>query len=98
MTRTRPKAFQEPIKSITAVSTSCVTFRIPKDVTLLSEEESKASKYEAPFSWYVRYDTLYYIDANGNEQEINSDDVYHDNKCPKSYDINVDDEDDESNA
>jgi len=93
MPRTRPKAFQEPkIKSIRAVSTSCVTFCIPEDVILLSEEESKASKYEAPFSWYVRYCVLHYIDANGKEQEIWSDDIYHNDKYPASYDINADED------
>ena len=98
MSRTRPKVFQEPerIKRVTAVSTSCITFRIPEDVTLLSEEESRKSKYKAPFSWYVRYDTLYYIDADGNEQEINSNDIYHDNKNPSSYEIHTDE--DESNS
>jgi len=45
----------------------CSCFRVPKDVPLLSNEENKFGK---PWSWWIKWDTLGYVDDKGVEHEI----------------------------
>jgi hypothetical protein len=45
-------------------------WKIPKELKLLSEEENKKAKGNIPFSWWIKWDTLHYYDADGVEQEL----------------------------
>ena len=56
-----------PSRVIVANYNLSSSFRVPKDVPLLSSEENKFGK---PWSWYVMWDTLHYFDEEGEEHEI----------------------------
>ena len=58
------------MRTIIASYTVSSEWKIPKDIKLLSEEENKKAKGNIPFSWWIKYDTLYYIDEDGEEQEL----------------------------
>jgi len=36
--------------------------------------ENENTKYGLPYSWFVKWATLYYFDADGNEHEIEAED------------------------
>jgi hypothetical protein len=48
-------------------------FKIPIGVRLLSDEENNEDK---PFSWWVKYDILYYYDENMNVISIDPDEAW----------------------
>lgn len=50
------------------VTYSC--WKIPATVKLLSEEENNEANLDTPGSWGIKWDILYYLDENGEEQEI----------------------------
>jgi hypothetical protein len=52
--------------------TSYDSFEIPDDVFLLGHEENKKAKVSDYGAWYVKYSTLYYIDKDGKERQIES--------------------------
>jgi hypothetical protein len=85
---------EERIGRITAYYSSCTLFSIPKGINLLSEQESEDCNYEKPFSWWVKYATLTFINADGEKEYIYGDDCC-DNKHPESLECEPDDEDDE---
>ena len=59
-------------RTYTATYTTYYTFHIPKDVVLIKEED--LHKYEdEPGVWWVKWGTFYYIDKNGEQQEIQGD-------------------------
>lgn len=43
------------------------TFRVPKNVPLLAENENDCDK---AWNWWIKWDTLHYIDDKGVEHEI----------------------------
>jgi len=47
-------------------------FEVPSHVKLLTIEENKKckGKENVPGSWYISWDVLYYIDEDGNEQQL----------------------------
>jgi hypothetical protein len=54
-------------------SSPYATFRIPNHIKLLSvEENNKVKDEDVPFSWYIRWCVLHYLDENGDEHEIES--------------------------
>jgi len=55
------------MRVITARYDAYSDFRIPKNVPLLSVEDNEEGK---PWSWWIKYDTLHYIDDKGEEHEI----------------------------
>ena len=56
----------------TATYLTTYTFHIPKDVVLIKEED--LHKYQdEPGVWWVKWGTFYYIDKNGEQQEIQGD-------------------------
>ena len=54
---------------IEAYFTGIAQFAIPKYIKLLSVKDNDPDSNK-PFSWYVRWSNLYYIDKDGVEQEI----------------------------
>ncbi len=63
------------MRTITASYISYIAFRIPDSIKLLSvEENDKVKTKDVPFSWYIRWSTLYYLDQDGNEHTIEPDD------------------------
>lgn len=44
-------------------------FSLPQGVKLLSVDDNKKAKEGTPFSWWIKYDTLHWYDADGVEQE-----------------------------
>lgn len=59
------------MRLITARYNACSDFRIPKNIPLLSVEDNVEDK---AWSWWIKYDTLYYVDDKGEEHEI---EAYH---------------------
>lgn len=47
-------------------------FQVPKSIPLLSVEDNEGNVLgkKTPWSWWIKYDTLYYYDANCNVCEI----------------------------
>lgn len=55
--------------------------------------ENENTKYGLPYSWFVKWATLYYFDEDGNEHEIEAED---DNEsCKRADDMNWDEEEEE---
>ena len=103
MPRRRPQVFQEPVQEpvqkesigqITAYYSSCTIFPIPKEIKLLSEQESEDCKYEKPGAWWVKYGTLTFINADGEKEYIYGNDC-EDRKHPESYHCEPYDSDEE---
>ena len=57
-------------RSITAYYTNYIQFDIPKGLPLLSVDDAEFCKYGTPWSWFVRYGTLHYFDADRKEHKI----------------------------
>jgi hypothetical protein len=59
-----------------------IEFNVPEGVILLNKKQNKKANNDPtkniPFSWRVDEDTLFYIDADGNEQEIEGEDDCYD--------------------
>jgi hypothetical protein len=53
-------------------------WNIPKGLKLLSEEENDDAEENTPFSWWIRWDTFFYIDENGEKQELEAEQTAHD--------------------
>jgi len=87
-----PRIFQ-------ATYNSYYTFRIPKSVFLLSEDDNKKKEnFMATGSWWVKWATLSYIDENGEEQNIEGDDNS-EHKWPDSVcEIDTETDDDEESV
>ena len=79
------------------------TFKLPEGVHLLTPSENRKAqekKETVPFSWWIKWQTLHYIDAEGNECEVEGDacdgqmkyhdegsEVYNDNdECDSEFD------------
>ena len=45
-------------------------FVLPHGLKLMTDEECQLAPEKAPFSWWVRWDTLHYYDENGDIHEI----------------------------
>ena len=73
-------------------------FKIPKDITLLSvDENNKVGEENVPFSWWIKYDTLYYYDSNCKVVKIECDNYAsdsHDYKRPDGVEIDEDSDSD----
>jgi hypothetical protein len=47
------------------------SYSLPKSVKLLSvEENKKVGDEDKPFSWYIKWDTLHYFDAEGKKHTV----------------------------
>ena len=48
------------------------SYSLPKSVKLLSVEENNNLGFDEvkPFSWYIKWDTLHYFDAEGKEHTV----------------------------
>lgn len=56
--------------------TNYCTFNLPEGVHLLKPSENNKAKYKkeiVPFSWWIKWATLHYIDADGSECEVEGD-------------------------
>jgi hypothetical protein len=62
------------MRTITASYISYQTYTIPDTVTLLSVEENNKVKDAVPFSWYIRWGILYYLDEHREKHTIHPDD------------------------
>ena len=82
-------------RRITGIYNSYVSFKIPKNITLLSVDENESADNGTPFSWCIRYSTMIYYDKDGEEQYIYAEYEDHQNKCPESYESDETDTDDE---
>lgn len=45
-------------------------FDMPQGVKLLSVEDNNKAKEGTPFSWWIKWDTLHWYDADGDEQTV----------------------------
>ena len=54
----------------TASYISYLQVNIPKNLPLLSVEHNEAAKEGVPWSWYIRWGVLHYMDADGKEHQI----------------------------
>jgi hypothetical protein len=58
------------VTTITASYTTQDVFEIPDDIFLLGKDANERAKKTDYGAWYIRFSTLYYIDKNGKEQEL----------------------------
>jgi len=92
------------VRVILANYNLCDVFKIPKNIPLLSVEENNKvldnNLFNVPYSWYVRWGTLYYFDDKKNECKIkcylNSSDTS--KKHPDSYESDEDDDSEEEES
>lgn len=75
-----------------------IMFKIPKGVKLMTWKESKAAPENTPFSWWIKWDVLHYIDADGNHQIIEEYDQLSDDKFPNGTEFQDDSDDEESES
>jgi len=68
------------------------TFRIPKNLPLLSPDDNEKAEWATPYSWGVKYGTLYYFDEKKEQQKI---EVYCEDTNVK-YPADVEEEEEES--
>ncbi len=68
----RPKAvgIKHKMRTITAVYKLTDVFHVPSNIPLLSKEENDKARKEKPWSWFIKYRTLVYYDADLKEHEI----------------------------
>jgi len=84
-----------PSRVIVAYYNLASSFRVPKDVPLLSSAENdKCGGIETPWSWWIKWDTLHYIDDKGVEHSIEPYCAASD--CDYKRPANVEEEEDES--
>jgi hypothetical protein len=86
------------MKTILAIYKCYSEWKVPNNIPLLSNEENKKAKYGVPWSWFIKYDTLYYFDEEGNENELKqycSGTESHDYKRPDMIDEDECETDDE---
>ena len=62
-------------------------FKIPADVYLLPAEDNAGAGNDEIGSWWVKYDTLHYVDKAGEWQELKGGEVCCDGKWPKSLKV-----------
>ena len=84
------ESFQEVqekrITKIEAFYDVAVWFKIPEGINLLTAKESEKCGYEKPGAWWVRWDKLSYIDADGKEVSLGyGDECSDDRKHPVKY-------------
>ena len=66
-------------------------FRVPKNLPLLSQDDNEGAEEYTPYSWWIKWNTLYYYDEKKEIQEIN---LYSENVCTKRpTDIEEEEED-----
>ena len=58
------------IIEVCATTTRDITFKIPEGLNLLSAEESEECKRKKPFSWWIRRDKLFYLNADGKVKRL----------------------------
>lgn len=59
------------MRIITASYIVYADFKVPDNVPLLSiKENDKVKDHETPWSWWIKYNVLYYVDAEKNIQHI----------------------------
>jgi hypothetical protein len=66
-------------------------FHLSKEITLLPPAENKEGK---PWSWYIKWNTLYYLDAEGVEHEVESEYEVEESLCckrPAEVTVDMDD-------
>jgi hypothetical protein len=81
-------------RKILAIYNVYAEFIVPKNVPLLSTRDNARG---LPFSWCVKWNTLYYQDEDGNEKEIKERyELQPDFKYPNEYES--DDTDDEEDS
>ena len=105
--RSRPKVFREPVQEIQEIQEKRITkieafynvsvwFKIPEGITLLTAKESEECNYDKPFSWWVRWDQLSYIDADGKTVSLGyGEECSDDRKHPEKYEEHDSDEEEE---
>ena len=76
------------------ISESC--FRVPKNVPLLSKEDNENKEFwNKPWSWWIKWDTLHYIDDKGVEHSIQPEYSATDYDYKRPSDISEDEEPDD---
>ncbi len=65
---------------------------LPRGVKLLNLEDNKKAMDGTPFSWWIKWDTLHWYDADGAEQEVEGDASQYDYKRPQESSVEVADE------
>ena len=71
-------------------------WKIPAKLNLLSEEENnKKENYGKQGSWWIKWDNLFYIDENGETEELSKDTDACDGDELKRPDEIIDEDDDE---
>lgn len=86
-------------RKITVSYAAYAQFKISSKIPLLSVEENGAITGEnIPYSWWIRYDILYYYDENGKINEIEANTIDYDNKNPDNYESDTDDFDTDSDS
>jgi hypothetical protein len=68
--------------TLTTTYSISVIFELPEGVVLLPPDINAKAPEGTPFSWYIKWKTLNYIDFAGNVQEVEGEDAtdwkYHD--------------------
>ena len=81
-------------RKIVASYTAYSEFKIPKNIPLLSTADNIPN---TPWSWYIKWNTLFYIDGDGNEKEIDKRyEIEPDFKNPDNYESDDTDTDSDS--
>jgi hypothetical protein len=75
-------------RALISTANSYFVWNFPKQ--LLSIEDNKQAKYGTPWSWFVKYDTLYYFDGEEQEHEIQGQLSEADHKFHENIDIDED--------
>jgi len=70
------------MKVIVAEYSAYREFEIPDDVFLLSAEDNDGAGNDQVGSWWIKWDRLHYVDADGKWQELNGGEVSCEGKRP----------------
>lgn len=88
------------MRIVQASYTSYSVFKISSKIPLLSVKENNLADHETtPWSWWVKWDTLYYRDASGELKTIKEKYMCeHDMKRPDDYETDDDGDDSDSDS
>jgi hypothetical protein len=78
---------------VTCIYTCRGVFTLPNGVTLLSVEDNRNADETTPFSWWIRYDELHWIDKDGVQHTVTGEREIE--KLPDEDTEQVDEEEDE---
>ena len=78
------------VRTISAYYTSYINFNIPKNIPLMKYEDEN-NKDGIAWSWYIKWGTIHYFDADGIEKEIEMDNECNDDIKHATPDYDEDD-------